>query len=69
MAADALPYGMPRWVPASESFGEWLCETVFPNLIEKYLDNPAIANATIVKDGKLTAKFAYLVDFSSRDKK
>lgn len=63
MAVDTLPNAMP--LDASRSFGEALTKIVFPRLLDKYLDDPVIAGATIVRDGELTPKFAYLSDFAA----
>lgn len=63
MAVDSLPNAMP--LDASQSFGEGLCETVFPSLFGKYLEDATIAGATIVQNGKLTTKFMYLTDFAA----
>jgi saccharopine dehydrogenase (NAD+, L-lysine forming) len=60
MAVDNLPCELPR--DASESFARQLSQHVFYNLVEK--DEDLILNqATIVKKGKLTIKYAYLSDF------
>ncbi len=63
MAVDSLPNALS--LEASKSFGEGISKIVFPCLLGKYLDDPAIGDATIVRDGKLTAKFAYLADFAA----
>jgi alanine dehydrogenase len=60
MAVDNLPCELPR--DASESFARQLAQHVFYNLMEK--DEELILNqATIVKKGKLTIKYAYLSSF------
>ncbi len=60
MAVDNLPCELPR--DASESFARQLAQHVFYNLMEK--DEELILNqATIVKKGKLTIKYAYLSDY------
>ncbi len=62
MAVDNLPCELPR--DASESFARQLAQHVFYNLVEE--DEGLILNrATIVKNGKLTIKYAYLSDFVS----
>ncbi|NLF94106.1 MAG: alanine dehydrogenase [Oligosphaeraceae bacterium] len=63
MAVDSLPNALP--LEASQSFGEGLRQIVFPLLLSKYLNDPTIAGATIVREGKLTPKFAYLADFAA----
>lgn len=63
MAVDNLPCELPR--DASESFARQLAKNVFYNLIET--DEDLILNqATIVKHGKLTIKYAYLSSFVNR---
>ncbi|HAR19374.1 MAG TPA: alanine dehydrogenase [Cytophagales bacterium] len=60
MAVDNLPCELPR--DASESFARQLSQHVFYNLIVE--DKDFILNqATIVKEGKLTIKYAYLSDY------
>ncbi len=60
MAVDNLPCELPR--DASESFARQLAQNVFYNLVET--DEDLILNqATIVKQGKLTIKYAYLSSF------
>ena len=62
-AVDTCPNALP--MDASQYFGEML----IPHVIEPLLkgeapESPVINGATIVKNGKLTPKFAYLQDFS-----
>ncbi len=60
MAVDNLPCELPR--DASDGFGKHLMERVLPALCGE--DNEElIGRATIVKDGKLTARFEYLKDY------
>ena len=62
MAVDNLPCELPR--DASESFARQLAQHVFYNLVVE--DEDLILNqATIVKNGKLTIKYAYLSNFVS----
>ena len=60
MAVDNLPGELPR--DASRYFGQKLLDNVFPNLFFEG-ENEMLKNATIIKDGKLTEKFAYLKDY------
>lgn len=62
-AVDTCPNALP--MDASQYFGEML----IPHVIEPLLKgegpaSPVINGATIVRNGKLTPKFAYLQDFS-----
>lgn len=62
MAVDNLPCELPR--DASESFARQLAQNVFYNLVVS--DEDLVLNqATIVKKGKLTIKYAYLSDYVS----
>jgi len=61
MAVDNLPCELPR--DASEAFGLDLIERVMPSLIGQ--DEPAmIDRATIVKQGRLGERFAYLSEYA-----
>ncbi len=60
MAVDNLPCELPR--EASEDFGKELMERVMPSLLGEDKDG-IIERATIAKNGKLTARFAYLEDY------
>ena len=64
MAVDNLPGELPR--DASVDFGSQLMEKVIPALIEDDEDG-IIERATIVKDGKLTERFAYLEEYLRSD--
>jgi len=57
MAVDNLPGELPR--DASTDFGKTLLDKVFPALFGEDHDR-IVERATIVKDGKLTEKYAYL---------
>lgn len=60
MAVDNLPGELPR--DSSVYFGKELVEKIFPYLFGN--DNEGIIErATIVKQGKLSEKYAYLVDY------
>ncbi len=60
MAVDNLPGELPR--DSSVDFGKQLIKKIFPSLFGN--DNKGIIErATIVKQGKLTEKYAYLVDY------
>jgi alanine dehydrogenase len=60
MAVDNLPGGIPR--DASEDFGRRLIQHVIPELLENR-SSEMIDHATILREGKLTSRFAYLRDF------
>lgn len=60
MAIDNLPCELPR--DSSEGFGKYLMDRVLPSVIHK--DDGLIKRATIVENGKLTEKFAYLEDYA-----
>jgi saccharopine dehydrogenase (NAD+, L-lysine-forming) len=60
MAVDNLPCELPR--DASASFGVDLVNRVLPELLGEDRDS-VISRATIVREGKLTEKFAYLQDY------
>lgn len=62
MAVDNLPGGIPR--DASEDFGSRLMKKVMPELLRKE-SSEMIENATILKNGKLTPRFAYLSAYLS----
>lgn len=57
MAVDNLPGELPR--DASQDFGNALLQNVMPSLLGEDAEG-IVTRATIVKDGKLTASFAYL---------
>ena len=60
-AVDNLPNELPK--DASQNFGRNLIDKVFPSLFEN--DNEGIIKrASITRNGKLTERFAYLVDFA-----
>lgn len=62
-AVDTCPNALPR--DASQYFGETLIPHVFEPLLSGQGDKSrVIADATIVKDGRLTSKFSYLSDFA-----
>jgi alanine dehydrogenase len=56
MCVSNLPNELPR--DASQYFGDQLMKYVFEDLLQE--ESEVIANATIVKNGKLTERFAYL---------
>lgn len=60
MAVDNLPGELPR--DASKEFGKTLIDKVYPSLLIEDTEG-IIERATIVKNGQLTEKFAYLQDF------
>lgn len=60
MAVDNLPTALP--VDASRTFALDMYNEVFPSLFGNDKDG-VIERATILKDGKLTARFNYLKDF------
>jgi hypothetical protein len=60
MSVDNLPGELPR--DASEFFGRLLIDKVFPHLLCDDCDG-VIERATILKDGKLTPRYAYLQDY------
>jgi saccharopine dehydrogenase (NAD+, L-lysine forming) len=62
MAVDNLPCELPR--DASKDFGETLIEKIFPLLTGNYPYH-IIERATICKEGKLTANYAYLEDYAA----
>ena len=59
MAVDNLPNALPR--DASESFGKKLMELILPEFTKDYSD--ILDRATIAKNGQLTSRFDYLLDF------
>lgn len=59
-AVGNLPCELP--IDASKEFGAQLIRNVLPYLLLNDKEN-IIKNATIVQDGNLTSKFAYLTDF------
>lgn len=60
MSIDNLPGELPR--DASEFFGRLLIDKVLPHLLCNDYEG-VIERATILKDGKLTLRFAYLQDY------
>lgn len=62
MAVDNLPCELPR--DASDGFGKHLLERVLTSLVMEDQDG-LVERATIVKDGKLMPRFAYLQDYVS----
>ncbi|HKK68529.1 MAG TPA: hypothetical protein VJ946_09955, partial [Bacteroidales bacterium] len=62
MAVDNLPGELPR--NASVDFGDGLINNVFPHLFG-HDDLDIIKRATILKEGALTEKFAYLADYAA----
>jgi saccharopine dehydrogenase (NAD+, L-lysine forming) len=60
MAVGNLPNELPR--DASKYFGEQLLKYILPDLLGN--DSAVIERATIVKDGQLTERFAYLKDYA-----
>ena len=64
MAIDNLPCELPR--DASDGFGKHLMERVLPSLFGEDLSG-IIERGTILKDGKLTERFAYLKDYAEGD--
>ena len=60
MAVGNLPNELPR--DASRYFGEQLIKYVLPDLLSGV--SPILEKATIVKDGKLTEYFTYLMDYA-----
>ncbi|HYK55489.1 MAG TPA: NAD(P)-dependent oxidoreductase, partial [Flavisolibacter sp.] len=60
MAVGNLPNELPR--DASKYFGEQLLKYILPDLLAGNSD--IIERATIVKEGKLTERFAYLKDYA-----
>lgn len=61
MSVDNLPCELPR--DASEAFGLDLIERVLPSLIGAD-EEGMIQRATIVREGRLTERYAYLADYA-----
>ena len=61
MSVDNLPCELPR--DASDGFGKHLIERVLPSLFGDDADG-IVARASILKDGKLSERFAYLADYA-----
>lgn len=61
MAVDTCPNALP--MDTSAYFGEMLIQHVFEPLLQGTTSN-VMKRSTIVKDGKLTERFAYLQDFA-----
>lgn len=62
MAVDNLPCALPR--DASEAFAQDLLDRVLPALLGEG-DDAMIERATIVEDGRLTARFSHLEDYAA----
>lgn len=62
MAIDNLPGELPR--DASQFFGEKLMKNIFPSLLGS-VNSGCVDRATIVKNGNLTERFAYLADYAA----
>lgn len=62
MAVDTCPNALA--LDTSRYFGETLSEHIFPLIIEGRLDDPVMARATILKDGRLTERYEYLKDYA-----
>jgi saccharopine dehydrogenase (NAD+, L-lysine-forming) len=60
MAVDNLPGELPR--DASHDFGKALLDNVFDALINEDKEQ-IVERATIIKDGELTPRYAYLADY------
>lgn len=60
MAVDNLPNELPR--DAAYHFGEHIIKYIIPELLAA--ESKVLDRATICKDGKLTADFAYLADYA-----
>ena len=60
MSIDNLPGELPR--DASHEFGKMLMSNVFHDLLSETA-SPMIEKATILRDGKLTARYEYLKDY------
>ncbi len=60
MSIDNLPGELPR--DASLDFGRQLTNNVLHDLLSG-IESPMIQRATIIKDGKLTARYAFLNDY------
>lgn len=58
MAVDNLPCSLPK--DSSGDFGKVFIDQILPDIIGSQI---IINNATIAKDGKLTAKYQYLSDY------
>lgn len=62
MAVDTCPNALA--IDTSKYFGETLSRYVFPLILEGRLDDPVIRRATILNNGKLTERYAYLKDYA-----
>jgi hypothetical protein len=60
MSIDNLPGELPR--DASLEFGKMLMSNVLQDLLTETA-SPMIERATIIRDGKLTARYDYLSDY------
>jgi len=60
MAVDNLPGELPR--DASQDFGEALLQNVFDAIVHED-DQKIVERATILKNGELTPRYAYLADY------
>jgi len=63
MSIDNLPGELPR--DASQDFGKQLMKNALHDLLTEN-DSPLIQRATILKDGRLTPPFSYLIDFLTK---
>jgi len=61
MAVDNLPNAIP--IDASVGFSTELEPIIFEHLLKNGIDDEMIARATIVKEGRITDRFAYMNDF------
>lgn len=62
MAVDTCPNALA--IDTSRYFGETLSEYVFPLILEGKVDDPVLQRATILKNGKLTDRYAYLKEYA-----
>ena len=63
MAVDTLPNALPT--DTSKSFGEQLIKNIIP-LIKEGINSPMIDRATILKNGVITEKYNYLIEFTKK---
>ncbi|MBO0358388.1 alanine dehydrogenase [Hymenobacter sp. BT186] len=61
MAVDNLPCELPR--NASRDFGRQLLDNVFPHLLGEQGQDDVVERATIARNGELTPRYQYLVDY------
>ncbi len=62
MAVDTCPNALA--IDTSRYFGETLSQYVFPLILEGKVENPVLQRATILKEGKLTDRYAYLKEYA-----